>query len=157
MKAQGLKVEIAPRREGRVNVSATPLGAFGRDYYCQPGLWPEACRGGRWYGPVAPDGHPKRAACERVFLEAPCPYWKSEGEPGPQFPLGYDPYYVINGTNQNHPRNRKCGEDDWYKIDGNGMPVRGSWWLASAHGIGYPVACNADKSVCTKASFKVDH
>lgn len=157
MAARGKRVEIRPDLEG-YNVTATPQANFGIEYYCQPGLWPEACRGNRTFGPVAPDGHPKRMACEAQFMEAPCPYFKTKPSPGYGL-MTFDPYFVIDRVNQNHPNNKTCGEDDWVKVpNGHNLGiVAGSWWLASAHGRGYVIACNADQSVCTQSKWQVDH
>jgi hypothetical protein len=117
--------------------------------------WPEACTAGRVFGPVAPDGHPQREACEAQFMEAPCPYFMGRCTGvGAECPITYDPYFVIGGVNQNHPRNRHCGEEDWVKVDGH--VINGTFWLASAHGKGHVIACNADQSVCTKSGFTID-
>lgn len=156
LSAAGVRVEIRPQLEGRFNVSATPMAYFGVEYYCQPGLWPEACAEGRTFGPVAPDGHPYREACEAVFLEAPCPTFRMSrctGTPN-QCPITFDPYYVIGGVNQNHPRNARCDQSTW--VPPLGGKTQGQWWIASAHGKGYVEACNGDLSVCTEAKFETD-
>jgi hypothetical protein len=157
---QGKRVEIAPRLEGRMNVSATPRAEFGAAYYCTPEMnWPEACAAGRTFGPVAPDGHPDRLACERQFLQQNCPTFvmaECTGT-GNECPITFDPFYVIGGTNQNHPRNVEagCHGTDWIKDDG-GHVLQGMFWLASAHGKGYVQACNRGKVVCTRATFETD-
>jgi hypothetical protein len=138
MQAQGKRVEIRPKREGRKGMGATPLGAFGREYYCQDGLWPEACQAGRSFGPVAPDGHPDRVACEKQFLELDCPYFSYRS----QEHMSFDPWIALNGVNQNHPRNvaQGCGtqfQDHPSVIkDSNGRPQAGQWSWATAHGNG---------------------
>jgi hypothetical protein len=113
----------------------------GEPYYCQEGLWPEACAAGRRGGPPAPDGHPNRVACEKQFLELDCPYMSFESEQH----MSYDPWVSINGVNQNHPRNvlHGCGrqfEDhpSWVKepYGGKQYIVAGQFYWATAHGNG---------------------
>lgn len=158
--AQGRRVEIQPKKEGRASVSATPTAAFGREYYCTAEMnWPEACAAGRNFGPVAPDGHPERLACERQFLQQNCPTFvmaECVGT-GNWCPITFDPWYVIGGVNQNHPRNVEagCNGADWVRDEGGGI-VQGMFWLATAHGKGYIQACNKGKVVCTKAKFLTD-
>jgi hypothetical protein len=155
MVAQGLKVEIRPKKEGRKAFGSTPLGEFGRfmvdgkPYYCQEGLWPEACAAGRQIGPVAPDGHPDRVACEQVFLQLKCSYLSVVSDEH----MSMDPWISLNGVNQNHPRNvaRGCGsqlEDDpsWVKEPHNGhlYVVAGEIDWATVHGNGKVCASAKD-------------
>jgi len=155
----GKRVDVKPELQG-ANVSATPRGEFGVDYYCQPDMnWPEACAAMKSFGPVAPDGHPQRMACEAQFLGQPCPTF-SMGTCGdtPEYcPVTFDPFYVIGGENQNHPVNVAAGCDgaDWEKVGGH--VVRGMFWLATAHGRGTIKACNKGGTVCTESRFEVDH
>jgi hypothetical protein len=141
LEGQGVRVEIRPKQEGKRGFGATPLASFGKEYYCQPGLWPEACADGRTFGPVAPDGHPDRVACEKQFLELPCANFTNESRGH----MSFDPFIVINGVNQNHPRNVDvCGQarlqDDpsWRKepYQGQMYIVEGQWSWATAHGNG---------------------
>lgn len=160
MFAQGKRVQVRPDMHG-ANISATPQAQFGQEYYCTQEMnWPEACAAGRVFGPVAPDGHPQRMACEAQFLEQPCPTFQMaecKGTPQ-QCPVSFDPYYVINGVNQNHPNNvaAGCNGDDWVTQPGGGV-LRGMFWTASAHGRGTIRACSKDEVVCTTSSFIVDH
>jgi len=157
--------EIQVKKEGRMNVSATPRGQFGRAYYCSEDMnWPEACAEGRVFGPVAPDGHPQRVACEQHFLGACGPHWTMAvcTGSGNQCPITFDPFYVIDGVNQNHPRNvaSGCGEQfkdhpSWAKQDGH--IVAGNFWIASAHGKGYVKACDATGTICGVSNFEVNH
>ena len=164
---QGKRVEIRPKKEGAKGMSATPLGEFGPAYYCQEGLWPEACAAGRTFGPVAPDGHPNRVACEQVFLEECGPVLSQAVclSPVGDCPITFDPFIVINGLNQNHPRNVRqgCGtqlEDhaSWKKelIAGGLKVVEGAMPWSTAHGNGRVKACNGDASVCTVSTFVID-
>ena len=147
MAANDYDCEIAPKKEGRRNFGATPKCKRWPDfpdgtlYYCQPGLWPERCAEGRRDGPVAPDGHPGRVACEKQFLQLRCPYFSFSSDEH----MSYDPWYVINGENQNHPRNvRVCGQgqfeshESWRRepYQGRNYIVAGQWSIASAHGNG---------------------
>ena len=103
--------EVALAAYGRGH-HATPLGCFGRDYYCTTGPegmnWPEACAEGKRCGPVAPLGHPQRVACERVFLGADCPVWRGECtapiEPPRTCPITFD---ILIGDDP-HFMNRAC-------------------------------------------------
>lgn len=167
LKAQGKRVEFAFSLTGLIP-DTTPLGQFGPDYYCQPGLWPEACAAGRAFGPVVPPGHPDEAVCVAAFMEAPCPYWKSRcTHPDPnQCPITYDPYFVIGGVNQSHPKNvaAGCDEAGWVKPGGHGQPVEGEWWVATSHGMGHLIACDGSTgpdgkrgTVCSESSFVIDH
>lgn len=156
----GQRVDIRPEIHG-ANVSATPRGEFGSDYYCQPEMgWPEACASMKHFGPVAPDGHPQRMACEAVFLGQPCPTFSmatcGSSAPG-ACPVTFDPFYVVDGINQNHPVNvaAGCNGADWQKVGGH--VVEGMFWLATAHGRGTIKACNAGAKVCTESRFEVDH
>jgi hypothetical protein len=149
MEANDYRCGVNPKREGRKNFGATatcnrwPDLADGTKYYCQPGLWPERCAGGQPGGPVAPDGHPKRVACERQFLQLDCPEFSYQSNTH----MSFDPFYVINDVNQNHPRNvRVCGqqtglEPDYedhpsWKRDDRGYIKRGQWSIAMAAGNG---------------------
>lgn len=172
MAARGKRVEVAPRREGRKAWGATPLGwdwpeVNGQPYYCQRGLWPERCREGRNDGPVAPDGHPYRVACERQFLQLDCPYFTLESDEH----MSYDPYVCINESglvvedlspeacvNQNHPRNVEVcgqtkfgGDPSWVKEEhlGHLYVVAGEWSWATAHGNG-KVCASAKDGVAKK-------
>jgi hypothetical protein len=138
MIAAGKRAEVRPSQEGRRAFGATPWGCFGKEYYCQPGLWPEACAEGRTCGPVAPDGHPKRVACERQFLELDCPQFTGESAQH----YSFDPWISLNGVNQNHPRNIEvCGQgkfetdESWVKEPHGGhfYIVAGQWSWATAH------------------------
>jgi len=134
----------------------TPEGEFGRIYYCQPGLWREACRAGRSFGPVVPPGHPDEQACVTAFLGAPCPYWGGECTgTGNECPITYDPYFVIGGVNQNHPKNVEagCRVETWWP--GRGQPRRGEWWVATSHGRGYLTACDGTRTVCGKSPWVI--
>ena len=131
-------------------MGATPRGAFGRDYYCLPEVaWPEACAAGRSFGPVAPDGHPKRVAWEAHFLGQPCATFSFQSATH----MSYDPWIVLEGVNQNHPRNvRVCGQGQfetdpsWRKESHQGhlYIVEGQWSWATAHGDGRVCAAAAD-------------
>jgi len=115
---------------------------------------------------VAPDGHPQRLACEQQFLEGCGPLFEMAectGTPS-QCPVAFDPWYVIDGVNQNHPNNVEAGcggqftdHVSWVKIGGVGMPISGQMWRSSAHGKGKIKACNAAGTVCGVSSFEVDH
>ncbi len=143
MVADGRRCGVYPVKEGRKNFGATPTcdrwpKVNGRLYYCQPGLWPEACAAGRRGGPVAPPGHPKKVACEAQFYQRPCAMFSLKSSKH----MSYDPWYVIGGVNQNHPRNvRVCGQGQfethpsWVKEDYRGhlYVVAGEWSIASAH------------------------
>jgi len=138
---------IMVKRHGGKSITLQPKARFGKDYYCQPGMnWPAMCAAPR-RGPVAPEGHPARTACEAQFLEAPCPtvYGVCTGT-GEQCPITFDPYYMIDGKNQNHPANKECDEAGWIKEDGH--VVEGEIWRATAHGKGNVVACDKSKTVC---------
>jgi hypothetical protein len=148
-------------------VSATPLADFGRikidgvPYYCTEAVaWPEACAAGRLFGPVAPDGHPERLVCEQYFLQGCGPKFSMAecAGSGNECPITFDPFYVINGVNQNHPSNviAGCNGYDWEKTSW-GAVLKGSFWTASAHGKGTIKACNASESVCTTSAFVVDN
>lgn len=164
LKAQGARVEVRPEIHG-ATVSATPLAAFGNDYYCQPEVnWPEACAEGRTFGPVAPEGHPNRLECEQQFLEQCGPVFSMAvctGTPD-QCPVTFDPFYVIGGVNQNHPSNVAAGcggqftdHESWVVVPGNGV-VEGAMWASIAHGKGHIKACNGPKTVCTQSGFEID-
>jgi len=141
-------------------ISGTPVAAFGSVYYCQPGMnWPEACANPPSPGPVAPEGHPQRIACEAQFLEQPCPTFsmaRCTGT-GEQCPVTWDTYIVIDGVNQLHPDNVKAGcRESTYVKDPDGRLLSGEWWKATAHGKGYLKACNFDGSVCGVSTFEID-
>jgi hypothetical protein len=163
LKAQGIRVEVRPEIHG-ATVGATPLAEFGTAYYCQESVaWPEACAAGRTFGPVAPDGHPKRLECEQAFLEECGPVMSMSSCTGTsgECPVTFDPFYYINGQNQNHPSNVAAGcggqftdHDSWVKVDGG--VVSGAMWASIAHGKGYIKACNGPGTVCTSSSFEVD-
>jgi hypothetical protein len=147
IEAPGAKIVV--KLQGK-NVEAQPKARFGRDYYCQPEMnWPAMCAAPR-SGPVAPEGHPQRIACEAQFLGQGCPTFsmaKCSGA-GDQCPITFDPFYMINGINQNHPANVRagCNGDDWIKEDGH--VVKGMFWKATAHGKGRYKACDATGTVC---------
>jgi hypothetical protein len=146
MDANGFNCEVKPVKEGRKGFGATPRctswpDVDGMPYYCQPGLWPEACAEGRRGGPVAGDGHPKRVACEQQFLQLDCPYFSFESDEH----MSWDPWIATSGVNQNHPRNvRVCGQgqfethESWVKepYQGGNYIVSGEWSWATAHGNG---------------------
>lgn len=155
----GKRVEIKPRKEGK-KVGVTPLGEFGWEYYCAIG-WTDACAKKRTFGPVAPDGDTRRIACEQHFLGAPCPtlqMGKCLGD-GNQCPITFDPFFVIDGVNQNHPRNvaAGCRTSTWKKND-EGHVVQGEMQVAIPSGKGTILACtSADAdAICTESTFKVD-
>jgi hypothetical protein len=151
MIANGYRCEVRVKREGRKGVASTPWCANwpdvnGEPYYCQPGLWPERCAEGKPGGPVAPDGHPARPACEARFLQQPCATFRYESNTH----MSFDPWICIHEegqatgqcTNQNHPRNvRVCGQGkfethpSWEK-DAQGYIKAGQWSWATAHGNG---------------------
>jgi hypothetical protein len=171
MVSNGYRCEVIPKKEGRKGFGATPKcnrwpDVNGQPYYCQPGLWPERCADGRRDGPVAPDGHPKRSACEAHFLQLPCPEfsYQSDGH------MSFDPWICINEgnvfrrtlnfitrrcVNQNHPRNiRVCGQGQFethlsWKKDQQGYIKRGQWSWATAHGNG-DVCAEAKDGVAKK-------
>jgi hypothetical protein len=158
----GLWAEVVPKREGRKALGATAKGRFGRDYYCQPGLWPEACAGGRREGPVAPDGHPARVACEKQFLELDGPLFTLEGDGGSH--MSMDPWIVLDDVNQNHPRNVRNGtgkqfEDhpSWRKEEHGGRLyiVEGQVWWATFHGKGK--VCASAKDATGRKCLRIDH
>ena len=35
------------------------------------------------------------------------------------------------------------------------VDYKAEWWLATAHGKGYVIACNGDGSVCTESKFEI--
>ena len=156
---------IRVKREGRFNIGATPFGRFGKDYYCSAEMnWPEACAEGKIQGPVAPDGHPQRVACEQVFLGACGPTFSMATctGTGAQCPLTFDPFFVVDGVNQNHPRNVEAGcggkfTDDPSWVKQGGHIVEGNFWLASAHGKGYVKACDSTGTACGVSNFEIDH
>ena len=148
--ADGLRVEIKPVGEGKKGMGVTAKGAFGRGYYCTDEVdWPEACAKGRSFGPVAPDGHPKRVAWEAHFMGQPCATFSFQSDTH----MSYDPWISIRGINQNHPRNvRVCGQGQfenhrsWVREvyqDGNYI-VAGQWSWATAHGDGLVCAAAKD-------------
>ncbi len=146
MEASGLRVEIKPVREGKKGMGATPRGQFGRAYYCAPEVaWPEACAAGRSFGPVAPDGHPKREEWEAHFLGQSCPTFSFQSDTH----MSYDPWISIRGINQNHPRNvRVCGQGQFeshasWRTEGRYI-VEGQWSWATAHGNGRVCASGKD-------------
>jgi hypothetical protein len=146
--ADGKAPTFNVQREGRKQITATPIATFGKEYYCAIG-WTEACNEGKVRGPVGPDG-PDRLPCEKVFMEANCPTFsmaRCTGV-GNQCPITFDPYFVIDGVNQNHPENvaAGCNGDDWVKVDG--QVVKGMFWRATAHGKGTVQACNGDGTIC---------
>lgn len=147
-KAQGKNPTLNVQREGAKRVSATPVADFGYEYYCSIG-WAEACAEKRRRGPVAPDGHPQREVCEAHFLETECPVFREAvcTGTGPQCPMTFDTWFVINGVNQPHPRNLKC--DSRFDVkDADGHLLISSFWTAIFSGKGKAAACNADGSVC---------
>jgi hypothetical protein len=151
MEANGYRCDVEPKREGRKGFGATPKcrnwpKVNGENYYCQPGLWPEACAEGRRGGPVAPDGHPRRVACEKQFLQLDCPYFTYTSSEH----MSFDPWVTINSVNQNHPRNvRVCGQgqfethESWDKC-GTRWICAGQWSWATAHGNGSVCAAAKD-------------
>ena len=140
--AAGARVEIRPMREGRKGVGATPWAVFGEEHYCRPEVnWPEACAAGRDRGPIAPDGHPHRAAWEAHFLGQPCASFSYESTEH----MSFDPWIVQGGVNQNHPRNVEvCGQaqfephESWTQAEYHGhlYIIGGQWSWATAHGNG---------------------
>lgn len=170
--ALGKKATVAPQRtvagsyspqrsgiQAGKWISATPKGQFGKAYYCAIG-WAEACaEPDSFIGPVAPEGHPERQACEAQFLEAPCPLMleaKCTGT-GNQCPITWDPYIVIGGVNQFHPENVRAGcREGLFRRDAQGNLIGGEWWKATGHGKGFVKACNFDASVCGVAQFEID-
>lgn len=155
MEADGKRVEVKPNKEGRRGFGATPRAAFGKAWYCTPEVaWPEACAAGRRFGPIAPDGHPKRAEWEAIFLGQPCATFSFESDTH----MSYDPWISISGVNQNHPRNvRVCGQgqfethSSWVKepYQGHLYIVKGQWSWATAHGNG-DVCAEAANGVARK-------
>lgn len=154
LEARGDRVEVKPVKEGRRGFGATPRAAFGRDYYCSAEVaWPEACAAGRSFGPVAPDGHPKRVAWEAHFLgtETGCAIFSQESDDL----ITFDPWISLQGVNQNHPRNvRVCGQGQFethpswvhtfYPPEGRSYITGGEWSWATAHGEGRVCAEAAD-------------
>ena len=140
----GLRVEIKPVREGRQAVGATARGEFGRDYYCLPQVaWPEACAAGRTFGPVAPGGHPKRVAWEAHFMGQSCATFSVQGD------MSFNPWIVLEGIDQNHPRNvLACGHGQFDThaswVYRGARIVEGQWSWASVHGSGRVCAAAAD-------------
>lgn len=179
--SRGMRPEIAVERGSGKVISATPKATFGLDYYCGEDMnWPEACAGGRTRGPVAPDGHRQRLACEQHFLQECGPTF-TQAEctaPAGDCPITFDPFVCIASdgemyereeaialgiecTNQNHPDNVRAGcgtqfsgHPSWVK-DG-GAVVKGAWWWATAHGKGYIEASDRTGTVRTRSTFEID-
>jgi hypothetical protein len=131
-------VDFGLELQGRRIWRATPRGAFGREYYCRDDVdWPEACAAGRSFGPVAPEGHPKRLDWEAAYMGIQCPYWSAESSAH----ISFDPFFVSGNppVNQNHPDNVAiCGQaadhadPSWVK-DPNGYVQAGIWTIATFH------------------------
>ena len=148
MEANDYECTTKVQREGRKGISAGvvctrwPDLADGTLYYCQDGLWPARCAEGRRDGPVAPPGHPKRAACENVFWQQQCARFTYSSSTH----MSFDPWIVLNSENQNHPRNvRICGQGQFethesWKKDDQGYIKEGQWGWATAHGDGFVCA-----------------
>jgi hypothetical protein len=137
LQAAGYRVEIRPDREAGKQFGASPFACWPEGYYCDLGQWPEACAEGRRCGPVLPDGHPDKAVCESKFMGQSCAYWTYQSATH----MSFDPFIVIHGVNQNHPRNvevcgqEKFGDDpSWVKVDG--FVQAGQWSWATVHGNG---------------------
>jgi hypothetical protein len=137
--AAGKKVEIRPYNIAGKQIRVTPLAAFGLEYYCRAEVqWAEACNAGRWFGPVAPEGHAKRVEWENHFLGQMCATFSYESVGH----MSFDPYIVRNEVNQNHPENiRHCGQtkfggDPSWERDPQGYIKAGQWSWATAHGDG---------------------
>lgn len=161
MIANGYNCSVTPKKEGRKGFGSTPTcnnwpDVNGQPYYCQPGLWPEACVAGRRGGPPAPDGHPNRPACEAHFFQQPCATFSFQSNEH----MSYDPWISIDGVNQNHPRNvRVCGQGQFethpswvkepYGPGGHLYIVKGQWSWATAHGNG-KVCAEAKDGVAKK-------
>jgi len=181
-KIRGMNPEITVDRvAGRKVISATPKATFGAAYYCTPQMnWAEACAAGRTRGPVAPNGHPQRLACEQHFLQECGPIFQ-EAEctaPPEHCPIGFDPFVCIASdgemyereeaialgiecTNQNHPSNVAAGcgtkftdHPSWVKLGGG--VIKGAWWWATAHGKGYIEASDKSGTVRTRSTFEID-
>ncbi|KKN07292.1 hypothetical protein LCGC14_1068650 [marine sediment metagenome] len=152
--SEAMNPEYKIQRQSRMIVTGTPIATFGEDYYCQLGLWPEACAKGRTRGPVAPDGHPQRLACEQQFNEQPCPTYSAVESNGH---ISFDPWFVIRGVNQNHPKNvaAGCNGEDWVK-EGQ-YTQSGMWYVATVHGDTRVMGCIADGKVCGVSKFRVDN
>ena len=139
---------------------STPKGRFGTAYYCTDEAdWPEACAAGRTSGPVAREGHPQRVACEAQFMEQPCPTYSAHDA---YTHISFDPWFMIGGVNQNHPKNvaAGCGKqfedhESWVK---EGAYVQSGMWLrATVHGNTKVKACMANGTICGVSSFRVDN
>jgi hypothetical protein len=151
MADNGYRCDVKVQREGRKGISAGVTcnnwpKVNGENYYCQPGLWPEACAANRRGGPVAPPGHPLRGACENQFYEQWCARFSYSSTTH----MSFDPWIVLDSENQNHPRNvRECGQGQfethpsWLKDD-RGYIKEGQWAWATAHGDGR--VCAEDKN-----------
>jgi hypothetical protein len=129
------QVKVKPYGRG---AQATPFGCFGKDYYCSEEMdWPAACTLQRSCGPVAPDGHPQRVACERIFLGTDCPVWKGEcTDPitGASCPITFD---ILIGDDP-HPMNKTCPAPTGnHRAEG-----RGKVWACAVDEDGKLVTCS---------------
>ena len=162
---QVAQATIKVQKSGAKNVSGTPFGRFGKEYYCSAEMnWPEACASGKIQGPVAPDGHPQRLACEKVFLGQNCPTFSMAQctGTGAQCPITFDPFYVQGGVNQNHPANVAAGcggqftdDPSWVK-DNDGHIISGQFWMSMPSGKGYIKACDSTGTVCGVSNYEID-
>lgn len=131
----------------------TPKARFGKDYYCSKEMnWPEACAAGRSEGPVAPDGHPQRLACERQFTgSTACPLAKMRKctGSGAQCPITFDAWvWDANlGKEVPHNINRVAGCTEEEMLPQNGTQVRGQWLQPS--GKGTFAVCFEDGQTCS--------
>jgi hypothetical protein len=91
-----------------------------------------------------------------AFIEAPCPTWKGicTGS-GNECPITFDPFFVINGVNQNHPANVRagCRVETWKPEHGHKQ--EGEWMVATSHGKGHLVACDGSGTVCDKTEYEI--
>ena len=154
------------QRQSRMIVTGTPIADFGPEYYCTEEMnWPEACAAGQVRGPVAPDGHPQRLACEQHFNEQPCPTYAAYDADGH---ISFDPWFALgpDKINQNHPKNvaAGCGEqfvdhESWVKElhDGHWYVQSGMWNVATVHGNTKVMGCIANGLVCGVSKFRVDN
>lgn len=168
--ARGIRAEARPSREGRKGIGVTAWARFGREYYCTDEMnWPEACAAGRREGPVAPDGHPQRVACEKQFYEQDWALLETVGDGGSHMSL--DPWQCIREpgqpanqcTNQNHPRNVRLGlgatfgnHESWVK-----ELHRGHWYIVSGMigwctGHGRGLVCASAKGGVARTCIRIN-
>ena len=152
--------QIVVQRISKMIVGSTPKGCFGKEYYASAEMnWPEAAAAGRTCGPVAREGHPQRVACEAQFMEQPCPTYSTTQALGH---ISFDPWFVIDGVNQNHPKNvaAGCGKqfedhESWIK---EGQYIQSGMWLrATVHGDTKVMACMSNGTICGVSKFRVDN